>query len=108
MTEVLIYFLALHAIGMPMGLDLFVVALAVFPLASLGGSLSLLPGGLGATEGGLVAFGVLLGGLSTETALLAGVVARAAILGVVILAGMASLLALQRAPRPRRVESYQG
>ena len=96
LIEVLIYFLSLSAIGISTDLHLFVIALAVFPLASLGGSLSFLPGGLGATEGGLVALGILLGGLSEETALMASLVSRAAILGVVVLAGFASMFLLNK------------
>jgi uncharacterized membrane protein YbhN (UPF0104 family) len=101
MVEVLIYFLSLSAVGVPMESHLFVLALAVFPLASLGGSLSFLPGGLGATEGGLMAFGILLGGLSVETVVLAALLSRIAILGVVVFAGIVSLLFLHRVPRPQ-------
>jgi len=100
MVEVFIYFLSLLAIGVPMGFHLFVLALAVFPLASLGGSISFLPGGLGVTEGGITALGILLGGLPPETVVLSAVLSRAAILGVVVLAGVVSLLLLRRMPRP--------
>ncbi|MCP4613255.1 MAG: flippase-like domain-containing protein [Planctomycetes bacterium] len=96
LTEVLIYFLSLWAIGISPDLHLFVIALAVFPLASLGGSLSFLPGGLGATEGGLVALGILLGGLAEETALVASLISRIAILGIVVLAGFASIFLLNK------------
>jgi len=103
MTEVLIFFLSLSAVGVPVDSHLLVLALAVFPLASLGGSISFLPGGLGATEGGLTALGVVLGGLSVETAVLAALLSRAAILGVVVSAGILSLLFLHRVPRPQQV-----
>ncbi len=105
-AEVLIYFLCLSAIGVPVDSHLFVVALAVFPLASLGGSLSFLPGGLGATEGGLTALGILLAGLSLETAILAALLSRAAILGTIVLAGIVSLLFLNRMPRPQQVSLH--
>jgi len=85
---------------------LFVLALAVFPLASLGGSISLLPGGLGATEGGLTALGILLGNLSVETVVLAALLSRAAILGVIVFAGIASVLFLPRVPRPQYVSLH--
>ena len=62
MVEVTIYFVSLYAVGVTVDFPLFFLALAVFPLASLGGSLSFLPGGLGITEGGIVALGILLGG----------------------------------------------
>ena len=106
MTEVVIYFFVLSAIGATADLNLFLVALAVFPLASIGGSLSFLPGGLGATEGGLVVLGVLLGGLSAETAVLAALLSRAAILGMVVIAGIVSLLFLHRVPRPQQIGTY--
>lgn len=89
LIETAIYFLSLSALGISMDSNMFILALAVFPLASLGGSLSFLPGGLGATEGGLVALGILLGGLAEETALLASLISRASILGVVVLVGFA-------------------
>ena len=62
-----------------MDTGLFVLALAVFPLASLGGSISFLPGGLGATEGGIVALVILLSGISHEAAVLSALLCRAAI-----------------------------
>jgi len=62
-VQVSLYFFSVAALGMPLHPQLFVVALAVYPLASLAGALSLLPAGLLATEGGLVALGILLGGL---------------------------------------------
>ena len=95
-TETLIYFLSLSALGVDIDSNLFILALAVFPLASLGGSLSFLPGGLGATEGALVALGILFGGLSEETAITAGLISRAAILGVVVLGGIISIPLLNR------------
>jgi len=94
--EVTIYYLALAALGLAPGMALYIFALAVFPLASLGGSLSFLPAGLGVTEGGLAALAVFLGGVSPETAVFAALLARAAILGVVLLAGMPALLRLTR------------
>ncbi len=108
LIEVLIYFLSLWAIGISTDWHLFVIALAVFPLASLGGSLSFLPGGLGATEGGLVALGILLGGLAEETALMASLISRTAILGVVVLAGFASVFLLNKvASRSEYVEYHE-
>ena len=92
--EVTIYYLALTALGLSPGIALYVFALAVFPLASLGGSLSFLPAGLGVTEGGLAALAVFLGGLSPETAVFSALLARAAILGVVLFTGMPALLRL--------------
>ena len=100
LTEVTIYFFSLFAIGIPISFHLFVLALAVFPLASLGGSLSFLPGGLGVTEGGIIAFGILLGGLPQELVLLSALLSRIAILGVVVLAGIVSILLLRSQNHP--------
>ena len=99
LTEVVIFFFSLFAIGISFSVNLFFVALAVFPLASLGGSISFLPGGLGVTEGGITALGVLLGGLSQETVVFAALLSRLAILGVVVLAGIVSVLLLRRRHR---------
>jgi len=99
MVEVIIFFLSLFAVGISLGFNLFAVALAVFPLASLGGSLSFLPGGLGVTEGGITALGILLGGLPEEAVVLSAFLSRLAILGVVVLAGIISVIIL-RGKRP--------
>jgi len=78
-----------------------VVALAVFPLASLGGSISLLPGGLGVTEGGIIALGILLGGLPQETVVLSALLSRLTIIGIIVLTGVVSVLLLRRKHRPQ-------
>lgn len=90
-VEVAIYTLAILSIGGAVEPPLFVAALAVFPLASLIGALSLVPGGLGATEGSLAALGAGLAGIAIEASLAIGVVARAAILLVVIVTGLPAL-----------------
>ncbi len=100
MTEVVIYFFSLFAVGVPVGFHLFALALAVFPLASFAGSVSFLPGGLGVTEGGITALGMLLGGLPQETVALSALLTRTAILGVMVLTGVVSLVLLRGVPRP--------
>lgn len=97
-TEVAIYFLTLVALGFTADSHLFLIALAAFSLASLGGSLSLLPGGLGVTEGALTALPLLLGDYTEESLLLAALLTRASILGTVVIAGFVSLALLRRAP----------
>ena len=98
MVEIIIYFLSLGAVGISMDLQLCILALAVFPLASLAGSLSFLPVGLGVTEGGLAALAVLLYGLAPEAAVFAALLSRVAILGVVVIAGIVALPFLNRIP----------
>ncbi len=99
LTEVTIYFFSLFAVGIAISSHLFAVALAVFPLASLGGSLSFLPGGIGVTEGGITALGILLGNLPQEAVVLSALLSRLAILGIVVLAGVVSVLLLRRKHR---------
>ena len=101
-VEVAIFFFSLAAVGATVEPRLLWVALAVFPLASVLGSISFLPGGVGVTEGGLVALGVLLGDLPGEVAVLAALLSRAAILGVVVVAGLASSAVLARGTGPDR------
>lgn len=86
-AEVLIYFLALLMVGQPTEPGTLAMAMAVYPLASLAGALSMLPAGLGATEGGLVGLGVALGGLQVEEAAAAALLARVAVLGSVVVIG---------------------
>jgi uncharacterized membrane protein YbhN (UPF0104 family) len=90
-VEVAIYALAVKAIGGSPTSPLCLTAMAVFPLASLIGALSLVPGGLGATEGSLAALGTSLAGLTLEASLAGGILARAAILLVVIVTGLPAL-----------------
>lgn len=92
LIEVAIYALVIRSIGEAVEPPLFVVALAVFPLASLIGALSLVPGGLGATEGSLAALGAGLAGMAIEASLAIGLIARAAILLVVIVTGLLALV----------------
>ena len=100
LTEVAMYFTALSALGQPADGHHIAVALAVFPLASLAGAVSLMPGGLGATEGSLAALGVALGALAAEVSAIAGLLARAAILGVVIVGGLAAMALVATVARP--------
>jgi hypothetical protein len=48
----------------------------------------------------------LLEGFTAETAVLAALLSRAAILGVVVVAGIASLIYLHHMPRPQQIGSY--
>jgi len=100
LIEVGMYFTALSAVGQPADAHHMAIALAVFPLASLAGAVSLMPGGLGATEGGLAALGVALGALAAEVSAIAGLLARAAILGVVVVSGLAAMALVATIARP--------
>lgn len=98
-VEVVIFFFSLAAVGATVDLRLLWVALAVFPLASLLGSISFLPGGVGVTEAGLAALSVMVGDLPGEVAVLAALLSRSAILGVMVLAGLVSSVLLARGTR---------
>ena len=100
LIEVAMYFTALSALGQPADAHHVAIALAVFPLASLAGAASLMPGGLGATEGGLAALGVTLGALAAEVSAIAGLLARAAILGIVVVSGLAAMALVATVARP--------
>ena len=100
LIEVAMYFTALSALGQPADAHHVAIALAVFPLASLAGAVSLMPGGLGATEGGLAALGVALGALTGEVSAIAGLLTRAAILGVIVVAGLAAMALAAAIARP--------
>jgi len=101
-VESAIFFFSLAAAGATIEPRLLWVALAVFPLASVLGSISFLPGGVGVTEGALAALAVLIGDIPGEVAVLAALLSRAAILGVVVLAGLVSSSVLARGTRPAR------
>ena len=100
LIEVTMYFVALSTLGRPADGHHFAIALAVFPLASLAGAVSLMPGGLGATEGSLAALGVALGALGAQVSAIAGLMARAAILGVVVVSGLAAMALATTVARP--------
>lgn len=101
LVEVAIYALAIRSIVGAVEPPLFVAALAVFPLASLIGALSLAPGGLATTEGSLAALGAGLAGMAIEASLAIGLIARAAILLVVIVTGLLALVVVIALSRRR-------
>ncbi|MBI2966065.1 MAG: flippase-like domain-containing protein [Chloroflexi bacterium] len=107
--EVAIYALAIESVGESASLPLVIAALAVFPLASLIGALSLLPGGLGATEGSLAALGAGIAGMTLEGSLAAGLIARSAILLTVVATGLPAVaIAILLTQRRRSVHPTAG
>jgi uncharacterized membrane protein YbhN (UPF0104 family) len=107
-AEVVVYFLALGAVGVHLDAHMFVIAIGIYPLASLGGALSLLPAGLGATEGGLTGLAVVVGGLDGDIAVAATLVARTAVLGSVILIGILAIPMLRAVPSQFTADSGGG
>jgi len=92
--------LAVWTLARGLGLDLAWAPVAVaFTAASLGGALTFLPGGLGATEGGMVAI-LRLEGVDPASAGALTLLARAATLWFSLLVGLLAIAVL-RLPRAR-------
>jgi uncharacterized membrane protein YbhN (UPF0104 family) len=104
LLEVGVFWLSLLSVGSG-GLA---VAIAVFPLASLGGAVSLLPAGLGVTEGGIAGLVAGVSGASFDQGLAAALVTRAVISGTVAVLGLGALVAVRGHRRAREVVSSAG
>ena len=94
--ECLTFFLVLVGLGRPMTWDLVIQAAFIFPVASLAGSLSLLPGGLGVTEGSITGMTQAIVGAPRSVAAASALLVRALILGFGFTLGLAALAALTR------------
>jgi uncharacterized protein (TIRG00374 family) len=94
--ECLTFFLVLVGLGRPMTWELVIQAGFIFPVASLAGSLSLLPGGLGVTEGSITGMTQAIVGASRSLAAASALLVRAVILGFGFTLGLAALAALTR------------
>ena len=104
LLEVAVFWLSLLAVGSG-GLAL---ALAAFPLASLGGALSLLPAGLGVTEAGIAGLSAGLANVTFDQGLAAALVTRAVISGTVVVLGLVALVAVRGQRRHRETASLAG
>jgi uncharacterized membrane protein YbhN (UPF0104 family) len=94
--ECLTFFLVLVGLGRPLTWDLGVQAAFIFPMATLAGSLSLMPGGMGVTEGGITGMTQALVGASRSVAVASALLVRALILGFGFVLGLLALAALTR------------
>lgn len=94
--ECLTFFLVLGGLGWPMTGELVVQAAFIFPMATLAGSLSLLPAGLGVTEGGITGLTQGIIGAPRSLAAASALMTRALILGFGLALGLAALAALAR------------
>jgi uncharacterized protein (TIRG00374 family) len=94
--ECLTFFLVLVGLGRPMTWELLIQAGFIFPVASLAGSLSLLPGGLGVTEGSITGMTQAIVGAPRSVAAASALLVRALILGFGFTLGLAALAALTR------------
>lgn len=102
--ECLAYYLVVTGLGAPPSWDLLVKAAFILPLASLAGALFLLPGGLGAVEGGITGLAQVLVGLSRSAAAASALLIRLCTLwfgvslGLVALAWLTRLLSQEQTP----------
>jgi uncharacterized protein (TIRG00374 family) len=94
--ECLTFFLVLVGLGRPMTWELAVEAAFIFPIATLAGSLSLLPGGIGVTEGGIAGMTQAIIGAPRSVAAASALLVRAMILGFGFTLGLVALAALSR------------
>lgn len=94
--ECLTFFLVLGGLGTPMTWELAIQAAFIFPMATLAGSLSLLPAGIGVTEGSMTGLTQAIVGASRSAAVASALLARALILGFGFILGLAALAVLAR------------
>ncbi len=92
--ECLAFFLVLGGLGRPMTGELAVQAAFIFPMAALAGSLSLLPAGIGVTEGGITGLTQAIVGAPRSVAAASALITRAFILGFGLTLGLAAMAAL--------------
>ncbi|WP_052214010.1 lysylphosphatidylglycerol synthase transmembrane domain-containing protein [Belnapia sp. F-4-1] len=93
LAECLVLMLVVHALGTPIGLG---EGMLVFCLAAVAGAVSLLPGGLGAADIGLLGL-LRLVGVPEPAAIVATILVRLATLWFAVLLGLAALpFALRR------------
>jgi glycosyltransferase 2 family protein len=96
--ECLTFFLVLVGLGSPATWKLVVQAAFIFPLASLAGSFSLVPGGLGVTEAGITGMTQAIVSAPRSVAVASALLVRAVILGFGFTLGLLALAAVTRAP----------
>lgn len=90
--ECVAFFLTLHALGQPLGLQ---AATFIYAFSTLFGAVTLLPGGLGTTEGSMVGL-LLLRGLPKELASAATIIIRMATLWFAVALGLLFFLPHRR------------
>ncbi len=90
-VECAAFYLVLSGLGLGGGWEALAEASFIYPLATLAGTFSLLPGGLGVTEGGIAALVQRLAGATLGTAAAAALIIRVAIVGFGVVIGLAPL-----------------
>lgn len=100
--ECVAFYLVLTGLGQPESFELVVQAAFILAVASLGGSLLLMPGGLGIAEGGITGLAQLLLGMPRELAVTSALLIRLSTLWFGVTIGLVTLSLLAR--RLGRVE----
>jgi len=95
-VECVCFALVLVGLGFEPGVATLAGACFVYPLATLAGALSFLPGGLGVTEGGIAGLLTATLGASAAAATAAALLIRAAIIAPALLSGLAPLVVLTK------------
>jgi len=104
--ECVAFGLVLTGAGAEANVALFAKAAFIYPLATLAGTVSFLPGGLGITEGGIAGMTQATLSLGAGPAAVASLVIRGVIVGLPVLLGVPSFLLMSR--RSLRVCAPQG
>lgn len=94
--ECVAFYLVLTGLGQPESFELLVQAAFILAVASLGGSLLLVPGGLGVAEGGITGFAQVLLGMSRELAVTSALLIRLSTLWFGVTIGLVTLTLLTR------------
>ena len=94
--ECVAFALVLIGAGADASVSLFAKACFIYPLATLAGTISFLPGGLGITEGGIAGMTQATLAIGAGPAAVASLLIRGAIVGLPVLAGVPSFLHLGR------------
>jgi len=94
--ECVAFYLVLTGLGQPQSAELVVQAAFILAVASLGGSLLLVPGGLGVAEGGITGLAQLLLDMPRELAVTSALLIRLSTLWFGVSIGLVTLLILTR------------
>ena len=94
--ECVAFGLVLTGAGAEANVALFAKAAFIYPLATLAGTVSFLPGGLGITEGGIAGMTQATLSLGAGPAAVASLVIRGAIVGLPVVLGVPSFVLLSR------------
>ena len=96
------FYVVLTGFGVEGGVGLMGQAAFIYPLATLLGTFSFLPGGIGIAEGGIAGMLRATAGTSAAVATASALVIRFAIVGLGVLAGLPSFLLLGKRSLQRR------